>query len=105
MTEEELEYIDGEYNEAGGEQGYYDEDEEEEEEDEDGEEDGNEEDGVQVGDEIQLTHEEVWDDTALIEAWDAAVKQYEVYHSKPTKEVISKSDITGLHTFIETLPI
>ncbi|KAG0040494.1 hypothetical protein BGZ82_002210 [Podila clonocystis] len=96
MTEEELEYIDGEYNEAGGEQEYYDEKEveQEEEEYEEGEGDGNEEDGVQFGDEIQLTHEEVWDDTALIEAWDAAVKQYEVYHSKSTKEVISKPNTT-----------
>ncbi|KAG0357182.1 hypothetical protein BG005_003846 [Podila minutissima] len=90
MTEEELEYNDGEYNEAGEEQEYYDEEEGEGE----GEWDGNEEDAVQVGDEIQLTHEEVWDDTALIEAWDAAVKQYEVYHSKSTKEVISKPNTT-----------
>ncbi|KAG0215778.1 hypothetical protein BGX28_008088 [Mortierella sp. GBA30] len=41
---------------------------------------------IKVGDEIALTHEEVWDDTALIEAWDAAVKQYEVYHSKSRLE-------------------
>jgi Survival Motor Neuron, Gemin2-binding domain len=26
----------------------------------------------------QLTHEEVWDDSALIRAWDAAVEEYEV---------------------------
>ncbi|KAF9988622.1 hypothetical protein BGZ75_009046 [Mortierella antarctica] len=38
--------------------------------------DGND-DSIEVGDEIALTHEEIWDDTALIEAWDAAVKQYE----------------------------
>lgn len=50
MTEEELEYNDGEYNEAGEEQEYYDEEEGEGE----GEWDGNEEDAVQVGDEIQL---------------------------------------------------
>ncbi|KAG0085823.1 hypothetical protein BGZ93_000439 [Podila epicladia] len=88
MTEEELEYNDGKYNEAREEQEYYDEEEGE------GEWDGNEEDAVQVGDEIQLTHEEVWDDTALIEAWDAAVKQYEVYHSKSTKEALSKPNTT-----------
>ncbi|KAF9950214.1 hypothetical protein BGZ72_008083 [Mortierella alpina] len=32
-------------------------------------------DSIEVGDEIALTHEEIWDDSALIEAWDAAVKQ------------------------------
>lgn len=26
----------------------------------------------------QLTHDEVWDDSALIRAWDAAVEEYEV---------------------------
>ncbi|KAI1319229.1 hypothetical protein EDD11_004623 [Mortierella claussenii] len=41
---------------------------------------------VHVGEEIALTHEEVWDDSALIEAWDMAVKQYEVYHSKETRD-------------------
>lgn len=29
----------------------------------------------------QLTHEEVWDDSALIRAWDAAVEEYEVRSS------------------------
>ncbi|KAF9216290.1 hypothetical protein BGZ59_010341 [Podila verticillata] len=90
MTEEELEYTVN-YDEASEElqEEYY-----EEEEGGEGEWDGDEEDAVQVGDDIELTHEEVWDDTALIEAWDAAVKQYEVYHSKSTKEVISKSNTT-----------
>ncbi|KAF9973997.1 hypothetical protein BGZ73_002719 [Actinomortierella ambigua] len=36
---------------------------------------------IQIGEEIALSHEEVWDDSALIEAWDAAVKQYELYHN------------------------
>jgi hypothetical protein len=26
----------------------------------------------------ELTHEEIWDDSALIEAWDAATEEYEV---------------------------
>ena len=26
-----------------------------------------------------LTHEEIWDDSALIEAWDAAMDEYKVY--------------------------
>ncbi|KAF9122220.1 hypothetical protein BGW39_009896 [Mortierella sp. 14UC] len=54
--------------------------------DEEGGEDGD----IQVGQEIDLTHEEVWDDSALIEAWDMAVKQYEVYHSKTHSKVTSK---------------
>ncbi|KAI0030338.1 hypothetical protein K488DRAFT_79697 [Vararia minispora EC-137] len=29
-----------------------------------------------------LTHEEIWDDSALIEAWDSAMAEYEVYHGK-----------------------
>ncbi|KAF9144169.1 hypothetical protein BG015_000188 [Linnemannia schmuckeri] len=47
---------------------------------------------IQVGEEIDLTHEEVWDDSALIEAWDMAVKQYEVYHSKTNPNVSSKDN-------------
>ena len=40
----------------------------------------------------ELTHEEIWDDSALIEAWDAAMDEYKVrqnpmcliFHSRPT---------------------
>ena len=28
----------------------------------------------------ELTHEEIWDDSALINAWEAATKEYESYH-------------------------
>ncbi|KAJ8088914.1 hypothetical protein PM082_014160 [Marasmius tenuissimus] len=28
----------------------------------------------------ELTHEEIWDDSALIEAWNAATEEYEAYH-------------------------
>ncbi|KAA8649193.1 hypothetical protein EYZ11_012302 [Aspergillus tanneri] len=28
-----------------------------------------------------LTHEEVWDDTALVQSWDEAVEEYKLYHS------------------------
>jgi len=28
----------------------------------------------------ELTHEEIWDDSALVEAWNAAVEEYEAYH-------------------------
>ncbi|KDN50384.1 hypothetical protein K437DRAFT_261940 [Tilletiaria anomala UBC 951] len=29
-----------------------------------------------------LTHAEVWDDSALVDAWDAAQQEYEMYHSR-----------------------
>ena len=28
----------------------------------------------------ELTHEEIWDDSALIDAWNAATEEYEAYH-------------------------
>lgn len=28
----------------------------------------------------ELTHEEIWDDSALVNAWDAATEEYEAYH-------------------------
>lgn len=28
----------------------------------------------------ELTHEEIWDDSALIEAWNAATEEYEAWH-------------------------
>lgn len=29
----------------------------------------------------ELTHEEIWDDSALIEAWDAAMDEYKVWRN------------------------
>ncbi|KAG0053637.1 hypothetical protein BGZ89_002871 [Linnemannia elongata] len=85
---------------------YYDDEEGEdynEEQEEDAEyqynEEGGDEDGdIQVGEEIDLTHEEVWDDSALIEAWDMAVKQYEVYHSKANPKETSKDKVSKSST-------
>ncbi|KAL8930219.1 MAG: hypothetical protein Q9208_000836 [Pyrenodesmia sp. 3 TL-2023] len=28
-----------------------------------------------------LSHEEVWDDSALVDSWDAALQEYQLYHS------------------------
>jgi len=28
----------------------------------------------------ELTHEEIWDDSALVDAWEAAQQEYEAYH-------------------------
>ncbi|KAL8896031.1 MAG: hypothetical protein Q9207_007906 [Kuettlingeria erythrocarpa] len=28
-----------------------------------------------------LSHEEVWDDSALVDSWDAALHEYQLYHS------------------------
>jgi hypothetical protein len=33
----------------------------------------------------ELTHDEIWDDSALIEAWNAAMEEYEAYHG-PDKD-------------------
>lgn len=55
----------------------------------DGEED---EDAVylEVEESRELTHEEIWDDSALIEAWNAAAEEYKVkltlYHERIAKE-------------------
>ncbi|KAG0253867.1 hypothetical protein DFQ27_007163 [Actinomortierella ambigua] len=62
------------YDTWEGDEEYYEEDEGQSNVDKD----------IQIGEEIVLTHEEVWDDSALIEAWDSAVKQYELYHNNPT---------------------
>ncbi|KAI4113934.1 MAG: hypothetical protein LQ345_005184 [Seirophora villosa] len=29
----------------------------------------------------QLSHEEIWDDSALVDSWDAALQEYQLYHS------------------------
>ncbi|KAL8691190.1 MAG: hypothetical protein Q9218_003540 [Villophora microphyllina] len=29
----------------------------------------------------QLSHEEIWDDSALLNSWDAALQEYQLYHS------------------------
>ncbi|KAG0239746.1 hypothetical protein BGX31_002523 [Mortierella sp. GBA43] len=82
MTQEDQVLLD--HSESG--QEYYDDDGEEEDYDEQQEEYQEEEDdgeGITIGEEIQLSHQEVWDDSALIEAWDASVKFYETHHSNP----------------------
>ncbi|KIM39135.1 hypothetical protein M413DRAFT_236374 [Hebeloma cylindrosporum] len=55
----------------------------------------NEEDGE--GEESrELTHEEIWDDSALVNAWEAATEEYEAYHG-PDKgwkeEPVNKSPL------------
>ncbi|KAI6022592.1 hypothetical protein EDC04DRAFT_338071 [Pisolithus marmoratus] len=44
----------------------------------------------------ELTHEDIWDDSALIDAWNSAQAEYEVYHGKSKgwkKEPIKKSPL------------
>jgi len=44
----------------------------------------------------ELTHEEIWDDSALVEAWDAAIEEYEAYHGPDQgwkKEPLHKSPL------------
>jgi len=30
----------------------------------------------------ELSHEEIWDDSALVNAWEAAQQEYEMFHGK-----------------------
>jgi hypothetical protein len=36
--------------------------------------------GVEFEESRELTHEEIWDDSALIEAWNAATEEYEAFN-------------------------
>lgn len=44
------------------------------------EEETNEEEFGRYEESRELSHEEIWDDSALIEAWDAATEEYEAYN-------------------------
>ncbi|KIM52368.1 hypothetical protein SCLCIDRAFT_1164107 [Scleroderma citrinum Foug A] len=39
-------------------------------------------DGEEMEDSRELTHEEIWDDSALIDAWNSAEAEYATYHGK-----------------------
>jgi len=55
---------------------------------------GDPEDEIVGGESRELTHEEIWDDSALIEAWDAAMDEYKALHGPENEwktEPISKS--------------
>ena len=44
----------------------------------------------------ELTHEEIWDDSALVNAWEAATEEYEAYHGPDKgwkKEPVNKSPL------------
>ncbi|KAI8595575.1 hypothetical protein EDD21DRAFT_390866 [Dissophora ornata] len=101
MAEEYQSQLDYDENDES----YYDKEEEEEVGDNEQEDEYEDEDGddIQIGEEIELTHKEVWDDTALIEAWDAAVKQYEVYHSKTKAQDQQAPPISSTSTPTPTL--
>ncbi|KAJ4485376.1 hypothetical protein J3R30DRAFT_1348578 [Lentinula aciculospora] len=45
-----------------------------------GEEDDEDADYLEVEENRELTHDEIWDDSALIEAWNAAAEEYKAYH-------------------------
>lgn len=45
----------------------------------------------------ELTHDEMWDDSALIDAWDAAMEEYEAFHGPDKgwqKEPVHKSPLS-----------
>ena len=44
----------------------------------------------------ELTHEEIWDDSALVNAWEAAMEEYEAYHGPDKgwkREPVNKSPL------------
>ena len=44
----------------------------------------------------ELTHEEIWDDSTLVSAWEAATEEYEAYHGPDKgwkKEPVNKSPL------------
>ena len=44
----------------------------------------------------ELTHEEIWDDSALVNAWESAMEEYETYHGPEKdwkKEPVKKSPL------------
>ncbi|KAJ5176390.1 uncharacterized protein N7482_002267 [Penicillium canariense] len=48
-----------------------------------------------------LTHEEIWDDSALVQSWDEAVEEYKLYHSIHAKgenveDVLREAEAAGL---------
>ncbi|KAJ5179701.1 hypothetical protein N7492_002911 [Penicillium capsulatum] len=48
-----------------------------------------------------LTHEEIWDDSALVQSWDEAVEEYQLYHSIHAKgenveDVLKEAEASGL---------
>lgn len=50
----------------------------------------------------ELTHEEIWDDSTLVNAWEAATEEYEAYHGPDKgwkKEPVNKSPL-----WVLTLP-
>ncbi|KAJ5949694.1 hypothetical protein N7454_001278 [Penicillium verhagenii] len=47
-----------------------------------------------------LTHEEIWDDSSLVQSWDDAVEEYQLYHSIHAKgenveDVLKEAEETG----------
>ncbi|KAL4065773.1 hypothetical protein V8B97DRAFT_1108437 [Scleroderma yunnanense] len=55
-----------------------------------------EEEGEEIEESRELTHEEIWDDSALIDAWNSAEAEYNAYHGKSKdwkKEAVKKSPL------------
>lgn len=51
----------------------------------------------------ELTQEEIWDDSALIDAWNAAMEEYEAFHGPDKgwkKEPVHKSPLSVLSSFL-----
>ncbi|CRG85470.1 hypothetical protein PISL3812_02526 [Talaromyces islandicus] len=54
-----------------------------------------------------LSHEEIWDDSALVRSWDDAVEEYKVYHSihargEDVEQVLNRAEEDGLDEPMDT---
>ncbi|EEA27919.1 hypothetical protein TMatcc_003779 [Talaromyces marneffei ATCC 18224] len=52
-----------------------------------------------------LSHEEIWDDTALVRSWDEAVEEYNLYHSihargENVEEVLDRAEREGVDAVV-----
>ncbi|RAO64062.1 uncharacterized protein BHQ10_000074 [Talaromyces amestolkiae] len=52
-----------------------------------------------------MSHEEIWDDTALVRSWDEAVEEYNLYHSihargENVEEVLDRAEKEGVDAVV-----
>ncbi|KAJ5081470.1 hypothetical protein NUU61_009734 [Penicillium alfredii] len=55
-----------------------------------------------------LTHEEIWDDSALVQSWDEAVEEYQLYHSIHAKgenveDILREAQETGIAEEVDAM--
>ncbi|KAL1977967.1 hypothetical protein VTN31DRAFT_826 [Thermomyces dupontii] len=56
----------------------------------------------------KLSHEEIWDDSALVKSWDEAVEEYRHYHSihargENVEEILKKAEEEGIERAVQSV--